>query len=94
LSNRKLRPCLVLSPELGEDVLLCQITSQRTRLDQYAVELKMRDTSRGGLQIDSLIRANRLFTADKKQIFRKVEEASDSVYRQVIEKIIDLISPG
>ena len=31
LSDRKLRPCLVLSEEMGEDIMLCQVTSQRLR---------------------------------------------------------------
>lgn len=93
LSDRKLRPCLVLSPEMGQDVLLCQITSQKMRQDEYAVVLKARDTVQGSLQIDSLIRANRLFTASKHQIHRKLDEVSDSVYREVIEKINDLVSP-
>ena len=94
LSIRKLRPCLVLSPEMGDDVLLCQITSQKTRKDAYAVELNAADARHGRLGVDGFIRSNMLFTADKRQIHRKLDEASDAVYRKVTEKIVGLVAPA
>ena len=65
LSNRKLRPCLVISDEMGEDILLCQITSKKIRKDKYSIEIKENETIDGSLQIDSYIRANMIFTANK-----------------------------
>lgn len=72
LSNRKLRPCLVLSDEMGDDILLCQITSKKIRKDQYTVEIKKDETIDGSLQIDSYIRSNMIFTSSKSQIVKKV----------------------
>lgn len=77
---------------MEQDVLLCQITSQKTRMDEYSIELKVRDTLRGALQIDSVIRPNRLFTAYKNRIHKKLDQVSDSVYGKVVGKINELVS--
>ncbi len=91
LSQRKLRPCLVLSGEMGEDILLCQITSQRIHRDQYAIELKPQETTGGSLLIDSYIRANMIFTAHIGQIKKRLCVVSDEKYRQVVDTIMTLI---
>ena len=72
LSSRKLRPCLVLSNEMGEDILLCQITSRNIAPDRFSIEIRKDETLGGGLQLDSLVRANMLFTAEKNQILKKI----------------------
>ena len=91
LSDRKLRPCLVLSEEMGDDIVLCQITSQRLRKDEYSVELKQADTTDGTLMIDSYIRANMVFTAAKAQIRRKLCKVMDDKYGQVTNVITGII---
>ncbi len=92
LSNRKLRPCLVLSETMGEDIMLCQITSQNIIKDKYSIILQKRDTENGSLMIDSYIRANMIFTADSKQIKRKVCEISLKKYDEIIETINKIIA--
>jgi mRNA interferase MazF len=91
LTSRKLRPCLVLSDEMGEDILLCQITSKKIRKDDYAVELKKDDTLDGSLQIDSLIRANMIFTASKSQIQKRICRIKDRHYEDVVDIIRGII---
>ncbi len=91
LTSRKLRPCLVLSHTMGEDILLCQITSKQTRKDDYAIELKQDETRNGSLAIDSYIRANMLFTAATKQIQMKCCALADEKYTRVIETIHKMI---
>ena len=63
LSATKKRPALVVAGFTGDDILLCQITSQ-TISDQYAISLLESDFASGGLRQASYIRPNRLFTAD------------------------------
>ena len=63
LSRAKRRPALVIATPEGEDVLLCQITSQQVR-DSYAISLEDVDFSDGALRVPSNIRPNRIFTAD------------------------------
>ena len=84
LTNRKLRPCLVLSDEMNEDIILCQITSKKIKSDKYSVELIKKES---GLHIDSLIRCNMIFTASKFQIIKKAGSISQKKYRQVSDMI-------
>ena len=91
LSNRKLRPCLVLSDQMGSDLLLCQITSKRIKRDSYSIEVKKGETIDGSLRIDSLVRANMIFTADASQIRKKVCRLTSDHYSKVVEIIYALI---
>src|SRR3989338_7312945 len=91
LKNRKIRPCLVLSNEMKEDILLCQITSQKIPKNDYSIELKQSNTLQGSLMIDSFIRANMLFTADKKQIQKKLCKLKDDDYKKVVDAINKII---
>jgi len=63
LSQTKRRPALVIAPLEGNDIILCQVTSQ-ARDDAYSVRLEEADFASGGLRLSSRIRPNRLFTAD------------------------------
>lgn len=63
LSQSKRRPALVVAELTGDDVILCQITSQSIK-DSYSIALDDTDFSDGGLKQPSNIRPNRLFTAD------------------------------
>ena len=91
LSDRKLRPCLVISDEMDKDILLCQITSQKIRKDNYCVEIKKNETIGGTLRIDSYIRANMIFTANKTQILKKLCRIKDKEYKEVVNIINNLI---
>src|SRR3989338_4110612 len=91
MSTRKLRPCLVLSNEINNDILLCQITSKNIESDKYSVEVTKEETSGGSLQVDSYVRANMLFTAEKSQIVKKICKISDGKYSLVVKTILDLI---
>jgi mRNA-degrading endonuclease toxin of MazEF toxin-antitoxin module len=59
----KRRPALVVADLSGDDLILCQITTQ-SRHDPYSVPLGMSDLESGRLNVDSFIRPNRLFTVD------------------------------
>ncbi len=48
LSQAKRRPALVLTNLEGDDLILCQITSQQVR-DQYAIKLDHEDFEGAGL---------------------------------------------
>jgi len=55
----------------GDDIILCQITSQFVK-DNYAIMLNNYDFNKGSLNKTSNIRPNRLFTAEKNIIIRKI----------------------
>src|SRR3989339_110203 len=69
LSGSKKRPAMVLAELAGDDVLLCQITSQPSR-DSLAVPISHLDFLKGSLPVASYIRSTRIFTADKNIIIR------------------------
>lgn len=77
---------MVLADLIGNDIILCQITSQFNR-DPYAIELRNEDFETGNLKKESNIRPNRIFTADKKIILYKIGTISDPKFNEVIDKI-------
>lgn len=91
LSARKLRPCLVISETMHEDIILCQITSQNIQKDTYSVPVIIDDTEEGSLKVNSYIRANMLFTATVDQIVKKMCKLSDSKYITVTKTINKII---
>lgn len=86
LSQSKRRPALVLAVLAGDDVILCQITSQAVR-DSYALPLLDADFAQGNLTQPSNIRPNRLFTADSGLILYSVGSVKASKLNEVIEQI-------
>lgn len=90
LTNSKKRPALVLSDFAGDDVILCQITSQFIK-DNYVVSIADSDFISGSLHKPSNIRPNRLFTADRRLIERKIGSLNPVVYNQVVDKLYALI---
>ncbi|MBX2929316.1 MAG: type II toxin-antitoxin system PemK/MazF family toxin [Saprospiraceae bacterium] len=64
LSGSKRRPALVLADLPGDDIILCQITSQKSPKDPFAIPLINTDFISGSLPVASNIRPNRIFAAD------------------------------
>ena len=91
LSGSKKRPALVLTNLQGDDIILCQITSQQTQ-DKYAIPLSEQDFSFNKLPVLSNVRPNRIFTADKSIIVKKVAAINKNVFTSVIESIFTLLS--
>ena len=92
LRQRKLRPCLVISEEMKEDIVLCQMTSKAIPKDEYSIELKEKETIGRSLMLSSYIRTNMLFTAAKYQINKKVCKINKEKYEEVVKNIIMLVS--
>ena len=70
LSASKRRPALVLVDLPGDDLILCQITSQ-TISDEMAIPIDYTDFESGGLNLVSNARPNKLFTADASIVLHK-----------------------
>ena len=67
LQAGKRRPALVVADISGNDLILCQITSQ-SRPDGNSVTVTAADFETGRLPQDSYVRANRLFTVEQSVI--------------------------
>ena len=86
LQAGKRRPALVVADLAGDDLILCQITSQ-TRSDGYSVPLALADFERGRLAMDSFIRPNRLFTVEQSVILYSAGKVKDAKLKEVRAKI-------
>lgn len=90
LSGVKRRPALVLANLPGDDLLLCQITSQHTR-DNFAIALTTADFASGSLPVNSFIRPSRIFTAEKSIVIRRVGTVNSHIMNEVIGKIVYIL---
>lgn len=91
LQAGKRRPALVVADLIGDDLVLCQITTQ-SRRDGYSVSLTNKDFERGRLHVDSFVRSNRLFTIDHAVILYSAGEISAPKLEEVRAKIRQLFS--
>ncbi len=90
LTQSKRRPALVVSKIEGDDLILCQITSQSVK-DSYAISLDDKDFETGSLKQTSNVRPNRIFTADSHIVLYKVGNLKIEKLNEVIEKVIEII---
>ena len=88
----KRRPALVVANLESDDLILCMITSQATASDKYSLELKSSDFQTGSLDKDSLIRPNRLFTADSKIIVRAAGKLKGDKLTEVTNRLMEIIN--
>ena len=89
LSSSKRRPALIVANLEGEDTILCQITSE-ARVDDYSLILVDSDFKSGRLNLTSMIRPNRLFTADKSIILYKIGTLKEQKIKEVESGIIKM----
>ena len=91
LSQSKKRPALVITSLIGDDFILCQITSQLAK-DSYAVAISEDDFQEGSLKKSSNVRPNRLFTADQHILLKKIGYLKEQKMSEIIQKIIEIIT--
>jgi mRNA interferase MazF len=91
LTGSKRRPALVLADLPGDDIILCQITSQQNR-DSFAIAIESTDFVNGSLPVSSNIRPTRIFTADKNIIVRKAGTISPVTFAKVSKVLIILLT--
>jgi mRNA interferase MazF len=90
LTQTKRRPALVLATLSDDDIILCQITSQST-FDGYSVVLAGSDFASGGLNRESNVRPNRLFTADSSIVLYKAGHITEAKLAEVIARVISIL---
>ncbi len=91
LSKSKKRPALIVSNLQGDDVILSQITSE-ARIDDYSITLISDDFKQGNLNLTSIIRPNRLFTAEKSIILYKAGSLKESKIKEVEKELIKIFT--
>jgi mRNA interferase MazF len=91
LSKSKKRPALIVANLQGDDVILSQITSE-ARIDDHSIALINDDFKQGSLNLTSIIRPNRLFTADKSIILYKAGSLKESKIKEVEKELIKIFT--
>ena len=90
LSQAKRQPVLVMAELEGDDLILCQITSQTIR-DRYAVPIDENDFETGTVRRRSNARPNRIFTTNHRIILYRVGHLKPDKISEVIERIVDIL---
>lgn len=91
LVQHKRRPALVLANLKGNDLIMCQITSQ-LRQNKYVVSLKEENFSAGKLPIPSNIHCSSLFTISKYLVIKKVGTINMGTMVRVLQNIGQIFS--
>jgi len=91
LAGSKKRPAFVVADLPGDDIIVCQITS-KYKSDPFAFSIGAFDFISGNLPVDSFIRPNKIFTADKKLILSVAGHLNEKIINEVIDSIISIVS--
>lgn len=91
LQSGKRRPALVVADLPGDDLILCQITSQM-RSDSFSIPLTLADFEQGRLALDSFIRPNRLFTVEHSVILYVAGKVRNTKLNEVKTQIRQLFA--
>ncbi len=91
LQPGKRRPALVVVDLSGNDLILCQITSQVHR-DAYSIDLDKGDFQSGQLNARSYIRPNRLFTVEDSVILYTAAQLTKTKLNETLAKLRQLFS--
>jgi mRNA interferase MazF len=81
---------LVVATPLGNDIILCQITSQ-ARSDSYSISLEQSNFISGGLNQSSRVHPNRLFTADEASIAYGAGKIASGKLSEVLDRLIAIL---
>jgi mRNA interferase MazF len=91
LQQGKRRPALVVVDLPGDDLILCQITSQAHR-DSYSISLDKADFQSGQLQVQSYIRPNRLFTAEQSVVLYTAAQINRTKLDETLAELRQIFS--
>jgi mRNA interferase MazF len=91
LQQGKRRPALVVVDLPGDDLILCQITSQAHR-DSYSIALNNDDFQSGQLHVRSYIRPNRLFTVEQSVVLYTTAQVTRNKLDETLTKLRQLFS--
>jgi len=91
LRQGKRRPALVVVDLAGDDLILCQITSQAHR-DTYSISLDQSDLQSGQLHVRSFVRPNRLFTVEQSVVLNTTAKLKQPKLNEVLAKLRQLFA--
>ena len=91
LSGHKRRPAFIIADLPGDDLIVCQITSQH-KSDAWALPLAESDFIAGHLPVASFVRPNKIFTASQSLILYAAGHLSLTKVNEITRAVISIIS--
>ncbi len=90
LKTWKRRPVLVMKIPKGDDILVCQITSESYE-KQVEVEIKRDDFVGGILKKDSYVRIDKIASIEKSLIKYKICSLKKGKFSVILNRVIDFL---
>ena len=90
LSASKRRPAYVAAKPNDGELILCQITSS-LKIDKYSIPLSNENFKSGRLNVTSIIKPHRIFTADASIVLSKIGSLKKEKIKEVEEAIIKIL---
>jgi mRNA interferase MazF len=90
LSDKKLRPAVVLAQANRHDWFLCQITS-KAAIDARAIEVKQADFATGSLRQQSYAHPDKLFTGHESLIDRRVGVLNETATSIIVDAVVAIL---
>jgi mRNA interferase MazF len=91
LTTRKLRPAVIVAIGDFDDIILCQITSKMYSSSK-TIKLTAADFVEGSLPMDSYLRPDKLFTADKSIVHKSYGTVNESKLQEVLSYLRQLFT--
>ena len=91
LQQGKRRPALVVADLQGDDLILCQITSQAHR-DTYSIQIDKGDFVSGQLATLSYVRPSRLFTVEQSVVIYTAARLSNAKLKEALATLRRMFS--
>ena len=91
LSASKKRPAVIIANLTGDDYIIAQITSV-ARTDNYSISLETKDFKSGKLPHNSMVRPNKLFTADKSLISYKAGSIDGKKIKEIEKTLVSIFT--
>jgi mRNA interferase MazF len=90
LSDKKLRPAVVLAQANRQDWFLCQITSNAA-IDAKAIQIQQADFAMGSLRQESFARPDKVFTGHETLIERRVGVLSETATSRIVDAVVAIL---
>jgi mRNA interferase MazF len=94
LSNKKVRPVLILSNndynKKSQDIIVCAIT--RNLDSKYSKSIHEKDLSEGQILENSFVKYQNICFIDKALFIKKIAKISNSYFEDIKSKIIELLN--
>ena len=90
LSGVKRRPVVVLALTGGRDVIVCQMTTQRAR-SAGSIPIEPADLASGTLATPGLARPDKLFSADRKVLYKRLGTLDDAKLDEIVGAVVGVL---